>query len=193
MPIVKYVEGDLITALQFRERVPSSQKIFTAHGCNCQNKMGSGYAPLLAQAFPNVFEADSEWYNKFVDRFHRAASQLGTFSYSESGTGSTGFYNLYTQFYTGKALRLDALRLAFRAMNDDIVKQLSEYFDAVKNYDCGIIPVKPREVTNIVTIPLIGAGIAGGIWSEIAEIIDEVTPALDVMVWHLPGQKPEGV
>jgi len=38
-------------------------------------------------------------------------------------------------------------------------------------------------------IPLIGAGLAGGDWEEISEIIEDQTPDLDVFVYILPRNK----
>lgn len=168
---IEYREGDLIEYLKEYAEAWPNEVIATAHGCNCHNKMGSGYAPLLAKAFPEVLDADTRLYNECVERYAGfGGNELMLGWYSNTRINDCiEVFNLYTQFYPGKDLRMESLRDAFSRMNDYC----------------------KHDGIETLHIPLIGAGIAGGVWKDIAKVIEEQTQDLDVVVWYLPGQKPE--
>lgn len=58
--ITKYIVGD-ITKTELK---------FIAHGVNAQNKMGSGVAKALYEAFPEVKDRYHSFYNECVESFN---------------------------------------------------------------------------------------------------------------------------
>ena len=150
MPIIKEIEGDII------ELALEGEFDAIVHGCNCRNRMGAGIAPKIAKAFKGVREADTDFYVPVgsVDR-------LGKYSTARQPNGML-VINAYTQFtYTGRQsgkvdVSYDAISEVFTQLNTDAY-------------------VHPT-----VGIPLIGAGLAGGDWDIIKELIDEATPDLDI-------------
>ena len=75
--------------------------------------------------------------------------------------------NLYTQYkYTRHEVDVD-----YDAI-DEVFLRLNEEFQG-----------------QTLGIPVIGAGLAGGNWSEIEKIIEEATPDLEVFVYILPRDK----
>lgn len=116
------------------------------HGCNCQCRMKSGIAKAVSQTFPDAVAADNQ--TTPGDR-----SKLGTYTSAmiETESGPLHVINGYTQFNYGRHTRqvdYDALRLVFKKLK-------TEY--------CG----------KRIGYPKIGAGLAGGDWPTIAQIIDE--------------------
>ena len=156
MPINNTVTGDLIDL--------AKQGLFKAivHGCNCQNRMGAGIAPLINNAFEGVLQADREFEIPVGSE-----DRLGYLSFALQRDGLI-VINAYTQFtYTGRNsgkidVSYDAIRQVFKRINHDA-----------------------PEGTKI-GIPLIGAGLAGGDWETIAGIINKVTPRLDITLVVLP-------
>ena len=116
------------------------------HGCNCFCAMGAGIAKTIKQKFPAAYTVDLQT-NK-GDK-----NKLGTISTAEVKTphGKLIVVNAYTQFHWrghGQKVDYEALRTAFRA---------------VKTNYSGLR----------IAYPAIGAGLAGGHWKTIAQIIDE--------------------
>lgn len=114
-----------------------------AHGCNCFNMMGAGIAAAISKKFPAAAEVDAK-------TFKGSYNKLGTFSnvLITSNEKHTYILNLYTQFHGGANLNLLALRMCMHKVN--------RYFKGKK-----------------IGLPLIGAGIAGGDWNVISQIIKE--------------------
>ena len=117
------------------------------HGCNCFHTMGAGIAVQIARQYPEVAMED-KIFSKLGD--HR---KLGNFTRCVvSGEGDHTFtvVNAYTQFGTGSGKQVEymAIRAAFKAI--------------------------AREFDHDVRIgyPQIGAGLAGGDWKIISEIIN---------------------
>lgn len=118
------------------------------HGCNCMHRMGKGIALSVRQRFPAAFEAD-----KATKRGSK--EKLGTYTSVtvECDDGhSLTIVNAYTQFHfshkRGQNADYDAIRAVFRKIKQDFSGKRIGY-------------------------PLIGAGLAGGDWKIISEIIDE--------------------
>lgn len=128
-----------------------------AHGCNCYQVMGAGIAGQIAQEFPEVCEADRK--NVIGD----SESMLGGWTSAKTRFGT--IFNLYTQIEPGRELRevLNySIRRAFEGL--DIRVGIGQF------------------TGNKIGIPLIGCGIAGGDWDEVSEIINDVTPNLNIVV-----------
>lgn len=118
------------------------------HGCNCFGMMGRGIALQIKQAFPEAYKADLETTKGDIDK-------LGT--YSMSTVYRSGIHinviNAYTQFRYGtqeQHLDYDAVNHVFAKIKDEF---------GGKNKRIGY--------------PQIGAGLGGGDWSMISEIIDQ--------------------
>ena len=135
------------------------------HGCNCFNTMGAGIARASAAAFPEALAADQA--TEAGD-----TGKLGTITSAEVDTGAQRLtvVNAYTQFRYGRGGKhadYDAIDRAFRAI-------AKAFPDARIGY------------------PMIGAGLAGGNWSEIAPIIDAALAGLDHTLVTLPDPKATG-
>lgn len=114
------------------------------HGCNCFCTMGAGIAKTIKQNFPPAYQADlaTEKGDK---------SKLGSISWAkvETPNGQLIVVNAYTQFHwrgNGKKVDYQAIQTAF----EDIKKQFSGLH---------------------IGYPAIGAGLAGGDWNIISNII----------------------
>ncbi len=118
------------------------------HGCNCFCTMGAGIAKSIKKAFPAAYFAD---YNSGKgDR-----DKLGNYTCAEviiAEQDSLVVVNAYTQYsYRRKStpnVDYDAIRAVFQRIKTDFTEKRIGY-------------------------PAIGAGLAGGDWAIISEIIAE--------------------
>lgn len=118
------------------------------HGCNCQNNMGSGIARSIREKYPIAYKADCA-------TIKGDKSKLGSLSVALVPINYKPCYiiNAYTQYNYGTHKRqvdYDALRSCF--------KEIKSRFG---NHG------------NKIGYPMIGAGLAGGDWKIISEIIDK--------------------
>ncbi len=116
------------------------------HGCNCFCTMGAGIAKSIKQIFPEAYQADLQ--TESGDR-----SKLGKISWASSKTdhGELIIVNGYTQFHwkgSGRKADYDAIRSVF--------KEIKNNFSGLR-----------------IGYPAIGAGLAGGDWTIISQIIEE--------------------
>lgn len=134
-----------------------------AHGANCQNVMKSGIAPKICQVWPGVREAD-------LATVKGARTKLGTFSHTFSLKEKMFIFNLYTQFHwTGRK----------QGKRDLDYKAVADCFQGLEEQFAHMTWNKPMG------IPMIGAGLAGGDWEAIREIINLSTPTLAIEVVFL--------
>jgi len=115
------------------------------HGCNCFNAMGAGIALQIANQIPVACAVD-----RTTTRDDK--SKLGDISIAQHGELTV--INAYTQFGFRRQKRpcdYNAIRSAFKKVKNIL---------GGKSLKFGI--------------PKIGAGLAGGDWSIIVDIIDEV-------------------
>lgn len=130
------------------------------HGCNCHCTMGAGIAKSIKARFPEAYAADLATTKG--DR-----EKLGTISFAEIERPhhSLVVVNAYTQYDwrgSGKKVDYDAIRTTMQF-------------------------VKSRFGGKRIGYPLIGAGLAGGDWSEIAPIIDAALNGEDhTLVRYVP-------
>ena len=116
------------------------------HGCNCQCVMGKGIAKTVKAKFPEAYRADCATTKG-------DASKLGSISHASVDRDGhrVTVVNGYTQVQwrgSGSKVDYDAIRSVFQAVKQQFGGQRIGY-------------------------PLIGAGLAGGDWSRIAQIIDD--------------------
>jgi O-acetyl-ADP-ribose deacetylase (regulator of RNase III) len=124
------------------------------HGANCFCTFGAGIATQIRKEFPEAYQADFSTKKGFDKR--------GTFTWAQSYNGLI-IVNAYTQYKYGHNKDLFDYN-GFRA----ILKQLTMFISNIGVHRIGF--------------PQIGAGLAGGDWSRIKEIIQTELSHLDVTV-----------
>jgi len=154
---MKTIKGDLL------KLAAEGNFDYICHGCNCWHTMGSGIAKQIREQFPKAYEADLA--TSRGDIFKLGDYSEATVSGKTYGIVFT-IINLYTQFNPGANFEYTALSNAL---------------------DLFLGEITPPEPGVAITIgfPLIGAGIGGGVWSYIFEIIDKKTrsiPYLDITI-----------
>ncbi len=156
---MKEVTGDLV------EMAEAGLFDVIVHGCNIFNTMGKGIAKQVRAVFPEAYSADMLTtpgdYNK-----------MGTISYAEIRAKGLIVVNAYTQpefWSAGQPMHrvyvdYDAVRLCFRKIKHNWAGSGRRF-----------------------GIPLIGAGLAGGDWSIISEIIESEMAGEDLTLVHFGG------
>ena len=142
------------------EAAKNNEVQIIAHQANCMNTMARGIAPLLCDAFPEVREADKR-------TMAGSKEKLGTYSMAVSLEYGTIIYNLYGQY-------------DWRGRNNTNYRALASalgYMD--KN-----IPAKSK-----IGLPKLGAGLGGGEWDVIEEILKNKLGDHDVTVYVLSGSE----
>lgn len=132
------------------------------HGCNCQNVMGAGIAKTIRLAFPEAYMVDAK--TRRGDK-----KKLGTLSWANviRGPRELIVVNAYTQFdYRGSGIKVD--------------------YGAIKTV---FLEIKKRFSGKRIGYPKIGAGLAGGSWTIIASVIDEILQGEDHSLVVLPTDK----
>lgn len=160
---MKDIYGDLV------ELAKEGKFDVIIHGCNTYQTMGKGIAKQIKEAFPDMYKADKNFgtpadYNK-LGCYSSAALTL------EGGKRILGI-NAYTQpDYWSKGdpedkryVDYDAVRLVFRKIKHDYGN---------KGFKFGF--------------PLIGAGLARGEWSTIANIIEDEMKGEDLTLVRYEG------
>ncbi|MEZ8011547.1 macro domain-containing protein [Vibrio sp. 10N.261.45.A4] len=115
------------------------------HGCNCFGVMDGGIAKTIKSLFPEAYAVDCN--TKIADK-----GKLGSYSLVKIVRGEVSFFlvNAYTQYdYRGTQVHVsyDAIQKAF--------EQIGRDFKGLR-----------------IAYPKIGAGLGGGNWEIIKDIID---------------------
>lgn len=129
------------------------------HGCNCWCNMGAGIAVQVKYIYPYAYEEDLKTKPGDMDK-------LGKYT---SWTGKNIYYpeqyitivNAYTQFYPNVKIK----PFDYNAF-ENVINTIKEDF-------------KGRSIA----FPKIGAGLAGGQWSKIESIINDVFYDTEVKVY----------
>jgi O-acetyl-ADP-ribose deacetylase (regulator of RNase III) len=134
------------------------------HGCNCFCKMGAGIAKEIARTFPQAEAIDKT-------TVPGDKSKLG--SYTSVGVrnkhgGNLIVVNLYTQYFYGRKYGVPFSYEAFRK---------------------GLRKLAPNAGQLRIGLPKIGAGLAGGDWTRIQQILGEEFAHVDytVVEYHKSG------
>lgn len=130
------------------------------HGANAQGVQGSGFAKALKEMYPGEF---SDYRTIYEDE----GLDLGV-AYPYCPTTNLVIWNAITQEFCGsdgqRYVSYDAIDTCFQSINSTILG-----FDEV-----------PKEIH----IPKIGAGLGGGNWEIIREIIEQVI-TVPIICWIL--------
>lgn len=114
------------------------------HGCNCFNTMGAGVAKAIKINWPEVYEEDCK-------TIKGDKNKLGT--YTMVNVGGLIIVNAYTQYNYGKYQDYETNYKSIRSVFHKIKKD----FTGKK-----------------IGFPKIGAGLAGGDWNIISDIIKNI-------------------
>jgi len=127
------------------------------HGCNCFRSFGAGIAKSIKERYPEAYDAD-------LNTGHGDKNKLGQYSYAKLSDDKT-IINAYTQYAYGR-----------NKVNAD--------YDAIRKVFI-LLEEKYRNSNILIGIPMIGAGLAGGDWETISNIINDVTPSLNIILYVL--------
>lgn len=112
------------------------------HGCNCFNIMGAGIAKTIKKNWPEAYEEDCKTVKGDKNK-------LGT--YTSVIVDNLIIVNAYTQFHYGKKQDYESNYKAIKS----VFKKIKTDFKGKK-----------------IGFPKIGAGLAGGEWNIISDIIN---------------------
>lgn len=158
---MKYVNGNLL------DMAEDGKFDIIVHGCNCMCTMGSGIAGQIAKRYPKAYTIDSltqkgdaNKLGKFTQAYVNGQS-LRQIAPNTRGVKKVNYnftiINAYTQYGydpSTKPVDYEAIYNAF--------KQIKMLYD-----------MNPMATMRI-GIPKIGAGLAGGDWNRIEQIIDSI-------------------
>ena len=133
----------------------SGEKII-GHGVNCRGVMGSGIALQIKERWPNTERV----YKQHCSSRSWDRDMLG--SVLVTNEPDITICNIFTQFYTSKD---------FRTVSYDAIA------DGFANLD--------QLNFGRVAIPKIGAGLGGGHWYSIVELIHHYAPNTEIVVYEL--------
>lgn len=140
---------------------------FLVHGCNAKGVMGSGVAKAIKEAFPKAYE-------DYRDAYISGDMKLGMVIPSE--WHGKAVFNCITQERYGRDgnqyVDYQAIDKCFRTVNKLV--RLN------------------KKLEKVVAMPLIGAGLGGGDWDRIAEIIEKRSINYQPVVYTLDGTLPDG-
>lgn len=147
--MIEYRKGDL-----FADKHP-----VIAHGCNAQGVMGSGFAKLIKEKYPEAYRKYSQLWveNQLIPGLAHIVFVNGTY-----------IANLITQPAYGK---LGIQYVSYDAVNLS-TKELAAFMEENPNL-------------SHVAMPKIGAGLGGGDWNIIESIINTNMKDVKVVVYEL--------
>lgn len=136
-----------------------------AHGVNAQGRMGSGVAKVLFERYPKMRQ---DYLNAYQSKGNRLF--LGDIIVTEGHPHS--IISAVTQEFYGydKKLYVSYQGLAACFTNMDTLASIR-----------GI---------RAIALPLIGAGLAGGDWKQIEDIIEQTVENFEPVVYLIDGKKP---
>jgi O-acetyl-ADP-ribose deacetylase (regulator of RNase III) len=157
---IRYVEGDIFAG---PERV-------LVHGCNAFGKMSAGLALQVRRLYPEAFRAYRAAFESPDDR--QAGLPLGSATWVRGADGRL-IVNAVTQRDYGRAkgrvcVDYEAVRTVLRTIDE---RARSDGFESV-------------------AFPPIGAGLAGGSWTILSQIIEAQARAFEPVVYLLDGTRP---
>ncbi len=157
---IKYKKGDVTQATEY----------VIAHGCNAQGKMNSGVAKSIRAKFPGCFESYAEHIHRgnitgttdiFIANYNPLANVM------EIESNEKMILNMITQLYYGRDgqqyVDYDAIRKCLAFANKRVPMYTSP--------------------PHAMAMPMIGAGLGGGDWTVIEQIILEECQDIQPVVY----------
>lgn len=142
---------------------------YVVHGCNAQGVMGSGIAKTVKAKYPHVFDA----YRKEYDLAGLHLGQIIPVAVEQSFEhgGSFNIVNAITQQNYGRDERVQyvfysAIQSSFQNLKLLLQPMLNDTRQRV-----------------IIHYPMIGAGLGGGEWAIISDIINDCLRGVDHVLW----------
>lgn len=165
--IVSEIRGDLVATLAHAIENPNHQRTFImGQGCNCFIRQGAGIAGQLRR-FPEVYQADID-FGRSGDPLKLGEYSVALFDDHETVPQAVVF-NMYTQFSMG-------------------TKERHAEYSAIAESVRGIVRYLEGNNDKIY-LPLIGAGLAGGDWEIIRDIIDRASGSKEIVIVHFEEDK----
>jgi len=162
------IEGDLI------ELAKQGMFDVIAHGCNCHSVMGAGIAPQMAKAF-GCDKFDMELWGSTIEK-------LGNIDYQTLVLGEKAIWNLLDYKNNRNEPELTVIN-AYTQYNYGM-NHIDGYF---KPLDYEALTLCLRKINKIfkgkhIGLPQIGAGLAGGDWEIIKNIIQKELKDCDTTI-----------
>jgi O-acetyl-ADP-ribose deacetylase (regulator of RNase III) len=141
---------------------------FIVHGCNAQGVMGAGIARAIKEHWPMVFK--DYRYAKMQSITNEIA--MGTIIPVPIDQDRVVINAITQQYYTGHPYAQPGCQVDYEAVLHcfEKINQLPKFYPHIKP---------------ILHFPLIGAGLGGGDWAVISEIIDTTVTNLEKVLWTL--------
>lgn len=176
--IVEHIKGDIF------EYFSSDKFRAMAHGCNCHGTMGAGVAYGVATKYPEARIVDRLQFESRSASLGSHHDVLGHFTSAETRDGM--IYNLYTQFHPGR-VKCD--------IQEHLYNHIRKVFRTLENTyrleeDTAFVDTTFRQYVSAarpLLIPKIGAGIAGGDWREIENIINNTASRMPIVCVTYPA------
>jgi len=146
---------------------------FICHGCNARGKMASGIADQIRKKRPVAYEA-------YMAEFEKNGLPLGKTIWAGDADG--WIINAITQENYGRDAPLGVVYFSYAAVElavNDINRVAAE-----SQRDGTEANIKYGRIETV-AFPLIGAGLAGGDWSLISNIIESKSTSFQPLVYKL--------
>lgn len=171
MTAINYSSGCFIAALKNGDVNAAGQQ------SNAQCSMTSGLSPILAEAFPQIKEADVN-----LSEHCTPSDKMGKFSTCllwVNQNKPVNFFNLYGQ-----------LDRSSKRSADDVVRDYADLDRALNLMADELLAHFSGQLH--VGLPLIGCGRAGGDWSIVARLIETAVCAKGIKVTvYVPDEKSQ--
>lgn len=133
------------------------------HGCNAQGRMRSGVAKVIRQRYP-------EAYAEYMKTYNTVGLSAGDVIWAESKGKliANGITQEYYGYDNKRYIDYDAINRVMESVHREA---------ALENFG--------------VAMPLIGAGLGGGSWKHIVDIIEQNFTDVEPVVYTLDGIIPE--
>lgn len=166
---IDYVHGDILE---------QTDVALVVHGCNARGVMGKGLALAVKRKHPEAFRA-YRW------RFEESGLEPGevVFARCERPAGRW-IANLVSQDDYRRGARQGGVRADY-----DAIERGVELIDAFVQGMAAAGPLPPSDAPRV-AFPLIGAGLAGGDWPEIARRIEARARHFTPTVFLKDGRMP---
>ena len=158
--MLKYVTGDL-----FSHPIDPNKKTYICHIVNDLGAWGSGFVIPLGKKYPKSMEQYLNHYNNY---------KLGDCQVvNVNKEPETSIVNMFAQ----------------KGISNYKNKQYYKPFQYGYFASCLLYLTQITHTDDNILMPLVGAGLGGGNWDIIEEIIDNLLGNYDVTIFQLPGQE----